>query len=89
MYFIDGLNIDVIGQVYFVHRATVARWLVRIRKRVFSSVSKRLQMELSASGSECRSILDAVRERLDFDLDRVLPPPERRLAVEAIEAKVA
>jgi RNA polymerase sigma-70 factor (ECF subfamily) len=89
MYFVEGLNIDVIGEICFVHRATVARWLARIRKHVFSSVSKRLQMDLSVSASECRGILDVVRDGLEFDLDRVLPPPERRPSVETIEAQVA
>jgi len=41
LHFIDGLNIDCIGAIYRVHRATVARWLVAIRARVFARLNER------------------------------------------------
>ncbi len=78
MYFIDQLNIDLIGQIYLVHRATVARWLVRIRKYVLSELLKELQIELSASSSECRSILDLMKDNLEVDLEHVLHQVDQR-----------
>jgi RNA polymerase sigma-70 factor (ECF subfamily) len=72
MYFADELNIDAIGRIYRVHRATVARWIAAIRERVLASVCKDLRMELSATPSECRSILTALKSDLDISLSGVL-----------------
>jgi RNA polymerase sigma-70 factor len=38
LHFLDGMNIDALGTVFQVHRATVARWLVSIRTRVLEDV---------------------------------------------------
>jgi RNA polymerase sigma-70 factor (ECF subfamily) len=45
LHVVDGLNIDAIGAIYAVHRATAARWLVAIRTRVY----ERLKDELRAA----------------------------------------
>jgi RNA polymerase sigma-70 factor (ECF subfamily) len=72
MHFVDGLNIDTIGTVYRVHRATVARWLVDIRKRVFATLREELSLEIDATSSEFRSMLTIVKDDLDLSVQRVL-----------------
>ena len=40
MHFLDHLNIDEMGAIFRVHRATVARWLVAIRKQMFDGSAR-------------------------------------------------
>ncbi len=73
MHFIDQLNIDMIGRIYRVHRATAARWLVAIRRQVLESLRKELALELRAgTSSEFRSLLAVLRSDLDISLRHVL-----------------
>jgi RNA polymerase sigma-70 factor, ECF subfamily len=75
--FIDGLNIDAIGAIYKVHRATVARWLVAVRTRVFEDLRKRLAMELGGSPSEMRSLVQLLREDIQLSAGRILQSKSR------------
>jgi RNA polymerase sigma-70 factor, ECF subfamily len=69
---LEGLNLDGIGTIYRVHRATVARWLVDIRRRVFAVVRQRLALQLDASPSELASLVALVRDDLHASLSRLL-----------------
>jgi RNA polymerase sigma-70 factor, ECF subfamily len=73
MHFIDQLNIEAIGRIYRVHRATVARWLVAIRRRVLENLRTELSLDLRASTSEFRSMLAVVRGDLELSLRLLLP----------------
>jgi len=73
MHFIDQLNIEAMGRIYRVHRATVARWLVAIRRRVLDNLRTELSLDLKASTSEFRSMLAVVRSDLDLSLRHLLP----------------
>lgn len=72
LHFVDGLSVAAIAPLYKVHRATVARWLIEIRTRVFDNLRERLDLEVPASASEFRSLLDAVRPDLGASLTRLL-----------------
>jgi RNA polymerase sigma-70 factor (ECF subfamily) len=72
MHFVDNLNIDAIGRIYRVHRATIARWIVAVRKRVLLNLWTELKADLPATQSECQSILSAVKHDLDINLMGVL-----------------
>jgi RNA polymerase sigma-70 factor, ECF subfamily len=72
MTFVDKVSIDEIGVVYRVHRATVARWLVAIRREVFECLCKRLSIKLQSSPSEVASLVRLVRSRVDLSLARLL-----------------
>ena len=72
MHFVDHLNIDAIGKIYRVHRATVARWLVSVRQQVLADVRQELSLELSGTSSELRRMVAAVRDELSLSLMRVL-----------------
>ena len=71
-YFLDGLNIDAIGAIFRVHRATAARWLMRIRRELFESVRHQLMVQLEPSPSEFRSLVRLAQRDLDLSLARVL-----------------
>jgi RNA polymerase sigma-70 factor (ECF subfamily) len=70
---VEQLGIDAIGAIYGVHRATVARWIVQVRARVFAGVRQALDHELRASPSEFGSLLGLVQSRLGLSLSRLLP----------------
>jgi RNA polymerase sigma-70 factor, ECF subfamily len=72
LHFLDGRSLDAVGAVYHVHRATVARWLVRIRARVFRAVRRRLALDLRPSTSELHSLVRLARQDLQVSLTRVL-----------------
>jgi RNA polymerase sigma-70 factor (ECF subfamily) len=71
-HFVDGLSVAAIAPLYKVHRATVARWLIEIRQKVFDNLRQRLDLEVPASASEFRSLLEAVRPDLGASLTRLL-----------------
>lgn len=72
MYVLDGANIDTIGRVYGVHRATVARWIGEIRVRLARDARDRLMPRVS--GSEVQSLARLCFSELDLSLDRLLAP---------------
>jgi RNA polymerase sigma-70 factor (ECF subfamily) len=72
LHFVDGLNLDGIGVIYRVHRATVARWLVAIRNKVFADLRKRLSLQLGSSPSELRSLVQLLRDDIDISARRIL-----------------
>jgi RNA polymerase sigma-70 factor, ECF subfamily len=69
-HYLDGLNIDALGRLHDVHRATVARWISAARDSVLASVRKELLDRMSPS--EVESFLRATREELDLRLSRIL-----------------
>jgi RNA polymerase sigma-70 factor, ECF subfamily len=73
MHFVDQLDIDTIGQIYRVHRATVARWLVAIRRRVLDNLRAELSLELPATTSEFRSMLTVLRADLEVSVRHLAP----------------
>lgn len=79
MYVLDGANIDAIGAVYRVHRATIARWIAEIRVRLAERT--RALLAGSVSPSEVRSMAALCFSQLDLSLERLLattarPTPE-------------
>jgi RNA polymerase sigma-70 factor (ECF subfamily) len=72
MHFVDQLNIDAIGRIYRVHRATIARWLVGIRQKVLANLRQELSLELHTTSSEFRSILDVLRDDLTVSLRNLI-----------------
>jgi len=72
MYLVDGLNIDQIGKVYGVHRATVARWIARSREKLLSETRSRLLGVLRMSEARFDSLMVIVRSHLDLSIERLL-----------------
>jgi RNA polymerase sigma-70 factor (ECF subfamily) len=72
LHVVDGLNIDAIGAIYRVHRATAARWLVGIRAKVYDRLKKDFAMRWKASSSDLRSLVSLLRDHIHITATRVL-----------------
>jgi RNA polymerase sigma-70 factor (ECF subfamily) len=72
---LDGLAIDDIGAIYRVHRATAARWLVKIREDLYERTRAELMRSLALGPSEIDSVLRLIRSRLDASIARGLGDP--------------
>jgi RNA polymerase sigma-70 factor (ECF subfamily) len=72
MHFLDGMSIDEMGQVFHVHRATIARWLVAIRREVLEQICQKISLNLRTSSSEFRSIVRLVSPDVRLSLHRIL-----------------
>jgi RNA polymerase sigma-70 factor, ECF subfamily len=75
--FVDDLGIDQIGGLYGVHRATVARWIARIRDELFAATRTDLVGRLKLSDSDFESLLGLARSQLDLSLSAVLHTSSR------------
>ncbi len=75
LYYVDGLNIDRIGVLFGVHRATVARWRTEICRRLLASVREQLQRRVTLTDSEFNSLLALVRSQLAVSIDMALQRP--------------
>jgi RNA polymerase sigma-70 factor (ECF subfamily) len=55
--YVDGRNVDEIGAVYGVHRATAARWIASARTELVDRTRANLIRRLAISDAEARSII--------------------------------
>jgi RNA polymerase sigma-70 factor (ECF subfamily) len=69
---IERLNIDKIGRLYGVHRATVAAWIAAARRSILDGTRQRLGAQLQLEGSDLDSLIGLVRSRLDVRLSQLL-----------------
>jgi RNA polymerase sigma-70 factor (ECF subfamily) len=74
--YLDGLNIDRIGVLYGVHRATVARWRAKAREKLFRATRQVFEDELKVTGKEFDSILRLIQSQLHVSLHRLLDEDE-------------
>jgi RNA polymerase sigma-70 factor (ECF subfamily) len=72
LHVVDELSIDAIGNLYRVHRATVARWLVAIRGRIYANVKNELGLARAPSSSELRSLVGLLRDEIHISAKRIL-----------------
>jgi RNA polymerase sigma-70 factor (ECF subfamily) len=68
----DDLNIDQIGALYAVHRATVARWIGRIRDELYDGVRRDLIGRLKLDDSDFDTLLRLAHSQIDLSLSAVL-----------------
>jgi RNA polymerase sigma-70 factor (ECF subfamily) len=74
LHFLDGMNIDSLGLMFQVHRATVARWLVAIRTGVLQHVRQRLALDFGTSASEAQSLVRLLGADVQLSIQRILGP---------------
>jgi RNA polymerase sigma-70 factor (ECF subfamily) len=72
LHFLDGLNIEKIGAVMHVHRATVARWISAAREEILDNVKRDLNQRLRLEPSEFDSLVNLVRSQLQVSILRYL-----------------
>jgi RNA polymerase sigma-70 factor, ECF subfamily len=69
---LEGLNIEEIGKIYGVHRATVARWITAARESILGRTRDELERRFGITAVEIDSIVRLVQSRLDVSMERVL-----------------
>jgi RNA polymerase sigma-70 factor, ECF subfamily len=61
----EGMNIEQIGLLYGVHRATVARWIARAREGIAEQTRRLLAERLGLPALEIESLVRLCQSRLD------------------------
>jgi RNA polymerase sigma-70 factor (ECF subfamily) len=74
--FVDGMNVDRVGALYNVHRATAARWIAAVREKLGDQIRDQLAARLRIAVGEVDSIIRLVQSRIDVSLDRMLQPEQ-------------
>jgi RNA polymerase sigma-70 factor (ECF subfamily) len=74
--FCDDLNVDEIGAIYGVHRATAGRWVQKARTRLFETVQATLRARLKVSTEEIESIVRLIDSNLDWTISQQLRAEE-------------
>ena len=69
---LKGLNIEQIGAIYRVHRATVARWIAHARELLLHQTRELLSRRVRVSNDELESILRLIDSQMDVSLHRCL-----------------
>ena len=72
LYLIEEVSAETIGQMYSVHRATVARWIAKARRDVFVATKKRLSSELDLDTAAFESLMGKLLSGLDISLSSFL-----------------
>jgi RNA polymerase sigma-70 factor (ECF subfamily) len=72
LHFIDRLNIERIGVLYRVNRATVARWLVAIRTRLFNEVREELASKHGLDTADVKSLYRIMQQDVHVTMSRLL-----------------
>lgn len=69
---VDGLNIDQIGEIHHVHRATIARWIDGARERILKATRREMMARLEIDRREFESIVRLVQSQLHMSVCRLL-----------------
>ncbi len=77
LYLVEGVSADTIGTMYRVHRATVARWIARARRKVQAGTRKRLSDQEVVGTSSFESVMGHVMTGIDLSLATFLEDTDR------------
>ena len=69
--YIDELNIDDIGRIHGVHRATAARWLEKARGLLLNATRVQLRAMLAVNSDELDSIMRLISSQLHVTLSKL------------------
>jgi RNA polymerase sigma-70 factor (ECF subfamily) len=72
LHYVDGLNIDELGGVYRVHRATIARWIAKTRDGLLSETRRVLTKELRLTNKEFQSLVASMQSQIHVSIHRLL-----------------
>ena len=83
-HFVERLSIDRLAELYKVHRATAARWIVRAQQHLAEETRARFAAQIPVAADSMPRLLAMVRSKLDLSLSAVLPQiPEAADAADA------
>jgi RNA polymerase sigma-70 factor (ECF subfamily) len=66
--YLDGLNIDEVGVLFGVHRATVARWRVKARESLFERTREIFQRDFNLDTDEMSSVMRLIESQLSISV---------------------
>jgi RNA polymerase sigma-70 factor (ECF subfamily) len=69
---VDGWNVDRVGALYGVHRATAARWVAAARAALGELIREELARTMAVAVDEVDSIVRLVQSRIDVSLERLI-----------------
>jgi RNA polymerase sigma-70 factor, ECF subfamily len=72
LHFVDGLNIGRLGEMYGAHRATIARWLVSIRRKLLEMTKSQLAVQHGLDTSDVRSLYHQMERDVHISVSRIL-----------------
>lgn len=72
-HFVERLSIDRLAEVYKVHRATAARWILRAQQHLAEETRARFAAQIPVAADSMLRLLALVRSKLDLSLSAVLP----------------
>jgi len=72
LYLLEGVPSEVIGTMYGVHRATVARWIAGTQQRVLADTRRRLTAELGLIGADLDTLMRLVDRGLEVGIATLL-----------------
>jgi RNA polymerase sigma-70 factor (ECF subfamily) len=72
LHIVDNLGIDSIARIYKVHRATVARQLIAVRRRIFDLLREKLAIRFGISTAELRSVAKVLQSEIHISAQRIL-----------------
>jgi RNA polymerase sigma-70 factor (ECF subfamily) len=71
-HFLERLGIDQLAEIYDVHRATAARWIVRAQQRLADETRARFSAQIPIAADSMPRLLRMIRSKLDLSLSVVL-----------------
>jgi len=69
---VDGMNVDALGALHGVHRATAARWVAQAREALAIGTREKLSARFRLTRTELDSITRLCRSQVDVSLVRLL-----------------
>lgn len=72
LYLLEGVPSEVIGKMYRVHRATVARWIASTHERLLSETRRRLTADLGLIGKDLDTLMKLVSSGIEISIATVL-----------------
>lgn len=72
LYLLEGVPSEVIGTMYGVHRATVARWVAATHEHLLSETRRRLAAELGVIGPDLDTLMRLATRGIEISIATVL-----------------
>lgn len=72
LHLIEGLNIDRLGVIYKVHRATIARWMAQTRQTLAEQTRRYLVEQSGIDDAELDALVGLAKSQIDLSLSRLL-----------------
>jgi RNA polymerase sigma-70 factor (ECF subfamily) len=80
LHLLDKVTLEQLATMYSVHRATVVRWISKVREDLFARTRELLSKRLKIGSHEFESLMKLIESRLDLSVRRMLQSQESSTA---------